>query len=107
MVNCCEAETPLVDPLISWPVGRIRRPEGRRARARGSAKVQIGAELRCKSAKVNDGQSWSMQPSVIDPAIDSVICVAYFFAAFGFALERFTLRTDRRVARGLTGFLAR
>jgi hypothetical protein len=48
-----------------------------------------------------------MQPSVIDPAIDSVICVAYFFPAFGFALERFTLRIDRRVARGLTGFLAR
>jgi hypothetical protein len=48
-----------------------------------------------------------MQPSVIDPAIDSVICVAYFLAAFGFAFERFTLRTDRRVARGLTEALAR
>ena len=31
----------------------------------------------------------------------------YFFAAFGFALERFTFRTERRVARGLTGALAR
>ena len=30
-----------------------------------------------------------------------------YFAAFGFALERFTLRTDSRVARGLTGALAR
>ena len=48
-----------------------------------------------------------MQPSVIDPAIDSVICVAYFFAAFGFALERLTFLTDSRVARGLTGALAR
>jgi hypothetical protein len=27
-------------------------PEGRRLRRRGSAKVQIGAELLCKSAKV-------------------------------------------------------
>ena len=44
---------------------------------------------------------------MIDAAIDSVICVAYFLAAFGFALARFTLRTDRRVARGLTGALAR
>ena len=51
-----------------------------------------------------------MQPSVIDPAIDSVICGAYFFdffAAFGLALARFSFRTDRRVARGLTGALAR
>jgi hypothetical protein len=48
-----------------------------------------------------------MQPSVIDPAIGSVIYVAYFFEAFGLALERLTLRTDRRVARGLTGALAR
>jgi hypothetical protein len=48
-----------------------------------------------------------MQPSVIDPAIDSVICVAYFFAAFGLALARFSFRTDGRVARGLTGALAR
>jgi hypothetical protein len=48
-----------------------------------------------------------MQPSVIDPAIDSVICVAYFFDAFGLALARFSFRTDGRVARGLTGALAR
>jgi hypothetical protein len=44
---------------------------------------------------------------LINAAIDSVICVAYFFAAFGFALERLTFLTDRRVARGLTGALAR
>ena len=48
-----------------------------------------------------------MQPSVIDPAIDSVIYVAYFFDAFGLALARFSFRTDGRVARGLTGALAR
>lgn len=48
-----------------------------------------------------------MQPSVIDPAIDSVICIAYFFDAFGFALARFSFRTDGRDARGLTGDLAR
>jgi hypothetical protein len=48
-----------------------------------------------------------MQPSVIDPAIDSVIYVAYFFEAFGLALARFSFRTDGRVARGLTGDLAR
>jgi hypothetical protein len=34
-----------VDELNGWPVGRRR----------GSAKVQIGAELLCKSAKVNSG----------------------------------------------------
>jgi len=32
---------------------------------------------------------------------------AYFFAAFGLALARFSFRTDGRVARGLTGALAR
>jgi hypothetical protein len=48
-----------------------------------------------------------MQPSVIDPAIDSVIYVDYFFEDFGFALERLTFLTDSRVARGLTGAMAR
>ena len=43
-------------------------------------------------------------PTFVRPAANRL---AYFFAAFGFALERFTLRTDRRVARGLTGALAR
>jgi hypothetical protein len=33
--------------------------------------------------------------------------LTYFFAAFGFALARFSFRTDGRVARGLTGDLAR
>ena len=32
---------------------------------------------------------------------------AYFFDAFGLALARFSFRTDGRVARGLTGALAR
>ena len=32
---------------------------------------------------------------------------AYFFDAFGFALPRLTFFTERRVARGLTGDLAR
>ncbi len=39
-----------------------------------------------------------------------VTCLAYFFdafAAFGFALARFSFRTDGRDARGLTGDLAR
>ncbi len=31
----------------------------------------------------------------------------YFFAAFGLALARFSFRTEGRVARGLTGALAR
>ena len=36
-----------VDQLIGWPVGRTK----------DRAKVQIGAELRCKSAKVNNSRS--------------------------------------------------
>ncbi len=32
---------------------------------------------------------------------------AYFFAALGFALARFSFRTEGRDARGLTGDLAR
>jgi len=42
-------------------------------------------------------------PTFVRPAANRLP----YFPAFGFALERFTLRTDRRVARGLTGFLAR
>jgi hypothetical protein len=39
--------------------------------------------------------------------LSCVTCLAYFFAAFGLALARFSFRTDGRVARGLTGDLAR
>ena len=43
-----------MDILTSWPVDKLTRGPGRQ-RNRGSAKVQIGAELLCKSAKVNLG----------------------------------------------------
>ena len=39
--------------------------------------------------------------------LSCVTCLAYFFAAFGLALARFSFRTEGRVARGLTGDLAR
>ena len=42
------------DRITSWQVDKLTRGQGRPARGqeRGSAKVQIGAELLCKSAKV-------------------------------------------------------
>ncbi len=39
--------------------------------------------------------------------LSCVTCLAYFFEAFGLALARFSFRTEGRVARGLTGDLAR
>ena len=39
--------------------------------------------------------------------MSGVSCLAYFFDALGLALARFSFRTEGRVARGLTGDLAR
>ena len=46
-------------------------------------------------------------PTPCSPYGEQVIRLAYFFAAFGLALARFSFRTDGRAARGLTGALAR
>jgi hypothetical protein len=46
-------------------------------------------------------------PYLCSPYGEQVIRLAYFFDAFGLALARFSFRTDGRVARGLTGALAR
>jgi hypothetical protein len=65
MVNGCEAVAAkaagkLVDRLISWPVGKGDKLEARRLRgsvdqrATHLAKVQIGAKLLSKSAKVKE-----------------------------------------------------
>ncbi len=50
-------------------------------------------------------QSLRSLPS--DLPLSCVTCLAYFFDAFGLALARFSFRTEGRVARGLTGDLAR
>ncbi len=45
----------LVDQLIGWPEGRTRRSREGQA-VIGCAKVQIGAELLCKGAKVKNNR---------------------------------------------------